>query len=562
MVQTILFNAVDVPSNLAMLVPDNGLASLAACLREAGHSVEVCDIGTVSTVKDYLSAEDRQVLRRFRADATQGRLTSSSIVEILDFELRVEVGLDRAYTRACEDIDRRIGWNRVSLLGLKLWAGCGVGPALAMASQLVRRAPGLRVFAGGPLATLRAEALLRAYPVLTAVCVGHGDETVVGLAEHCAGRRAMAQVPNLVFRDGTALRHTESRAPRLQELPPAVYDPEAYPAMAGAEKLPILCVEDSRGCSLNCPFCAHPTFSGSVWQRVEPERIAARMDHYFRQTGTRAFRLSGSYTPSFVYRALGERLTERGAPYLYAGFSNIGGFDVADLPKLKQSGLATLFFGLESGSETLLRSTLRKSQRADGASRVLGACMDADIFPCASVIFPAPGETETTAGTTLDLLRSVFRGRTNGSILVIPPLLEPGARWWAEPERFGFEGDREEVLAALCTRRVRYLMPMNHFQPLPYRLDGRSFRDVCSRSEELVRTLRAEGCIVNMDHDAALFARVAGITPAVLQGMEHEAFRLADADRITDLIRAMRRPVPANAAAGGTSDVSVGINPG
>jgi hypothetical protein len=170
--------------------------------------------------------------------------------------------------------------------------------------------------------------------------------------------------------------------------------------------------------------------------------------------------------------------------------------------------------------------------------------MDADIFACASVIFPAPGETEVTAAETAALLRSVFAHRPNGSAMVLPPLLEPGTQWWAQPERYGFEGDREEVVAALCARRVRHLLPMNIFEPLPYRLDGRSFRELCARSADLTKTLQQQGCIVNMDHDAALFAHAAGLTPEALQRQEHEAFLLADADRITDLIRAMRRHVP------------------
>ena len=541
MTRTILFNAVDVPSNSACLMPDNGLAMLAACLDRAGQTVEICDIATARTVQDHISGADRIEIRRLLEMIRKGpqHITQASIAAMTLLEMRIAAGLEPVYMRALDDVDRRIGWSNVDLLGLKLWVGSGAQLALRLAANLARRHPGLRVVAGGPLAMLRPQALLRDHPVLTAVCVGHGEESIVGLAEHCAGRRALESVPNLMIRDGALTVPTASRSLELADLPVPTYDPSVYPAMAGDQKLPVLCIDESRGCPMGCHFCAHARLSGREWRHLTPDRIIAQMDAGHRQTGAKAFRFSGSFTPSETYRGVALALAERGAPYLFSGFAHVNGVEIDDLPLLRRAGLVALFFGIESGAWTLLTTTLGKRTLPARIKCALRAAMDAGIFVCGSVIFPAPGETETTAAQTRALLIDLFADRDHASVLVLPALLQPGSRWWEEMERFGFEGDREAIVEALSHRRTRHLLPMNHFEPLPYHLDGIPFREQCARTGALTRALSDRGILTNMGHDAALFAQAARYRPLTYREIDHEMFLLADGDRITEIIRRM-----------------------
>ncbi len=539
MARAVLFNAVDVPSNTSCLMPDNGLATLAACLLEGGHQVEICDVGTVATVRDHIGAAERAEIGRLLAEIRAGRITHELIAEITLLESRIAAGLAAIYRRAFADVDRRIGWDRVDLLGLKLWVGAGADLALSLAAGLSREHPSLRVFAGGPLATLRAEALLEANPAVEAACLGHGEATIGGLAEHCDGRRSLASVPNLLIRRGAELHRTERRAVDLTEVPFPSYDPEVYPAIASGGKLPVLCIDESRGCPMDCHFCAHTSLSGTRWQHRSAEQIVDEMDRGRSAVGARAFRFSGSFTPGKVYREVAAALERRGSPYLYSGFAHVSSLDPEDFPALRRSGLTALFFGVESGAETLLRDGLGKRIGPETAARVLAAALDAGIFVCGSVIHPAPGETEATTAQTRDLLLGIFRGRDKGSALVLPPLPQPGSRWWEEMSRFGFEGDREAVLAALAARRTRHLLPMNTFEPLPYSLDGVPYVEMCRRTAALAGDLRDRGVLTNMGHDAALFAEAAGLSPEAFWRTDHEMFLAADADRIEEVVQQM-----------------------
>lgn len=76
MAQAVLLNAVDVPFTASSLMPDNGLASLAACLADAGHEALVWDLGTVKTVRDHVSPEPLPYSLDGRPFEELARLTS------------------------------------------------------------------------------------------------------------------------------------------------------------------------------------------------------------------------------------------------------------------------------------------------------------------------------------------------------------------------------------------------------------------------------------------------------------------------------------------------------
>ncbi len=533
-----LLNAVDIPYTASCLMPDNGLASLAACLMEAGHEVAVWDLGTLRTLRDHVGPAERRDMAAMRSRMAAGPITDALVAEMRLLDRRIGLGLRAIYARTLDELDRHIRTHDVRLLGLKLWIGAGSDLALEVAEELVRRHPSLQVYAGGPLAVLAPGRVLDRAPVVRAVCVGEGEETIVGLAEVAAGRRELTSVPNLRHRDGGGHRSTAPSAPYLASLPAPVYHPAVYPTLSEGEQIPVLCVNESRGCPMGCSFCAHGELSGRRPRSLHPDRIAALMDDAWRRYGVFAHRFSGSFTPGRIYREVARRI--EGRDYRVSGFAHVNGLRVADLEPLQRAGVVALFFGVESAAEELLCGPLGKNTRPDRIEEVLRATMDAGIFACGSTIVPSPGETEETEAATLRLLLDLFEGSDRGSALALPALPQPGARWWAEMEAFGFEGDRDAILEALCSRRIRTFLPMNVFEPLPYRLDGRSFAEMAARTARFTRALKRRGVITNLGDDGVLIARAAGYSPREFHELNHRMFLTADADLAGEVIQRIR----------------------
>ena len=540
MAQVVLLNAVDVPFTASSLMPDNGLASLAGCLADAGHAAVVWDLGTVDTVRDHVDSDVRRRIIEMQRTVSAGDLHGGRLVEMMALEDDIARGLERVYEATEQALDAHIRRHGVELLGLKLWIGAGYQQGLRVAANLARRHPRLRVFAGGPLAALAPRRVLQDGDVVRAVCTGEGEQTVVGLAEHCDGRRDLASVPNLLYRDGAELRATEERWSDLDALPPPDYREQVYPSLAAGRQIPIICVNESRGCPMRCPFCAHASISGSRWRVMAPRRVLDQMEHEHGRGGIRAFRFSGSYTPGKVYGVVARGLLERGHDFSYSGFSHVNGLGGVDLALLRRSGLEALFFGVESGCQELLDGALNKRTRVSKVREVLSACMDAGIFVCGSTIHPAPGETEETAAETLAFLLELFGGRRRCAVPVLPPLPQPGTRWWDQMESHGFQGEKEPLLDALLRRRVRHFLPMNLFEPLPYSLDGRPFTELARQTSRLTAALRARGVITNMSDDMVLIAVAAGMEPDELQRQDHQMFISADAERLEQLISTIR----------------------
>ena len=62
--------------------------------------------------------------------------------------------------------------------------------------------------------------------------------------------------------------------------------------MVGNQKLPIVYVDDSRGCPRRCPFCGHRVFSGDTRREQAPERVVAHMQAWHEELGTQTERVT------------------------------------------------------------------------------------------------------------------------------------------------------------------------------------------------------------------------------------------------------------------------------
>lgn len=521
-------------------MPDNGLATLAGCLVDAGHQAWVYDIGTIETVRNHLTSSERQSIRYFRRLVENGRLDEQAIRGLKQLELQLNDCLTRVYERVFADLDLRIQRTRIDLLGIKLWYGPALDAAMQMARRLLRGHPHLHLAVGGPMSALMPETILTRYPFVESACVGEGEETIVGLAEYCAGSRSITNIPNLMTRDSGGLRVSERRYTDLGAVPPPAYDPETYPAMEAGNKIPIFFLDDSRGCQRNCPFCGHRKFTGSGRRVLSGEQVASRMEQLREHSSARAFRLAGSSTPRSLYRDLAKQVLARNLDVSYSGFAYVHDWQSGDAELLARSGLVALFTGIESGSESILRGSLGKNLRPHVLGEQIRRCLEADIHVCGSVIFPAPGETAHSEAETEAFLLDLFQHRSNASVTIQPAFPQPGSIWWDRFEQVGFSGSRSGILDDLTTRRSPRFLPPDLFQPLPYALDGQSFSALAQRTAALGKRLQQRGVLVGISDDTMLTAISAGFSVSEFAHYNREAFLSGDADWMSEVATRVR----------------------
>lgn len=532
------------PYALSSLFPDNGLASLAAVLRAAGHACTVWDLNTTDTMARTVDVEARRALTDLWP-----RLQQAPRPEDLGRLLQLSEQVEQRGQQVADDLAARLvaecRRHRVDFVGFKLWNGDGYDGSLRIAARLRHELPGLRLFAGGPAVHYCPETVLTDAPVFDAVIDGDGEEALLELARFVEGRRPLPGVPNLVT--GARAAAAASVASDLSALPMPDYGVEVYPAIDTDDKIRLFCIDESRGCPMGCAFCINRCIEGTKWRTRTPEQVVGEIRALRDRLGTRAFRLAGTFTPPELLASICERLVDERLDVGFGAFLHARAVDEGLLTRLRAAGCFGLFVGAESGSDEILKRGMQKSVSASRLQAALGACLDAGLFVAASFIFPAPFETPESEEQTRRLIAAVFAGRPHCAVNVGFPGLVPRTRWWTEREQYGFalEVEDEAYRRQVLRYKIRHLLPLSLWPELPYALAGQRQAELARRSGALQRWVQEQGIGANLaDHDAQVGAAL-GEAPADFGRRLRRLFFTGDAAGLQQLVDDANRALAA-----------------
>ncbi|MEE8607363.1 MAG: cobalamin-dependent protein [Nitrospiraceae bacterium] len=248
--------------NAVLEVPPIGLAYLAACLKGAGHRVNIID--AFGEAPNLITPHDEGY-------NTNG-LDAAQIVE-----------------RIPSDVDL-IG---ITCMFSNEWIYCR-----RVIEAAARAFPGVPIVMGGEHPTADHDRLLRRVPEVLCCALGEGEETMVDLAAHISHGLAIDEVPGIAVRDGdgVVVRTTpRQRIRQVDEIPWPNWDTvpldnyldnnighDAY----SSRSMPIL---GSRGCPYQCTFCSSPQMFGTKWIARDPRKVFEEIKHYYDTYGARYF---------------------------------------------------------------------------------------------------------------------------------------------------------------------------------------------------------------------------------------------------------------------------------
>jgi len=520
-------------------MPDNGLASLAGCLMAEGHEVRVQDHGTVETLERLFPARLRRRVRRLAEKMfVEGRkLSMLEKLRLVKAGMDLDAHMAREADVIAAEAAERAAELGADVVGLKLWNGDGFAGSVKIAQAVRRRLPGATIVGGGPQVDYFGAHILDYTDAFDALVAGDGERALPEFVRVAGNRSAWPGIGGLIWQDGDRVRRGSPRAiESLDELALPVYDPEVYPAAAGDGKIRVGVVDESRGCPNRCAFCIHPIKSGGKWCVKSPGRVTAEMRRLADSLHTRYFIYSGSNTSAHVAVGIAQEIVREGMDVRYGCFGHVRGIARADFDLLKQSGCEAIFYGLESGSARILRSAFDKPVNLDDARRVIRQTRQAGICAITSLIFPAPFEDADSRAETLALLREV---RPDSVPVTIPGMI-PGTPWEREPAKYGFEKiRRRDFWQYALTYKIRLLFPPSMWDPLPYRLNGKSSRRLFRECEDFCAEVERGGVPTNVPHELVLMADALGERDD-LKGFRDRCramFMGGDVEGITEMVR-------------------------
>ena len=386
-----------------------------------------------------------------------------------------------------EDIVRQVNEYAPDFIGVTCWT-IDRGTVWKLCSILQKKVPDAFLAVGGPHASFYPEHIfVKTHAAV--VVIGEGEETVCELLEAVKNGGDLAQVRGIAYRkkDGTVER-TEPR-PQVEQL-----DSIPFPYYAGFRDFsfqmyagfaclpqPTAAVITSRGCVFDCAYCGSVNFWGKKWRHRSAENVLDELQKLVQSMGVRSIYIFDDNFPVNKKRAMDicRGIIDRNLDIQWACCSHVKMINEELLDVMKESGCVSIDFGVESGSDMILRNINKGQNRVD-IERAFALVHKAGIKPRAYLMVGNKGETVDTIDETIVMARTIKPHSSIGASLL---WLLPGTRVFSEARENGFIDDDYWLRS----------------DDVPYNLQEYSYRELFGLRQRLMRGIaRQKGGIVPM----------------------------------------------------------------
>lgn len=267
------------------------------------------------------------------------------------------------------------------------------------------------------------------------------DETIVEILGRAASRD-FTSIPGIIWRGHGGQVHRNPARPLIRDidqlpLPARHLLPTDHVVMddrlAGSDLL-MAHVMFSRGCPFPCSFCA----AGQTriqYRSGQSARI--ELEHLISAYNIKGFAIVDDNF--IVNKAKVSDICDQitGLGLRWSALSRVDTINTPLLTKMANSGCIEIKYGMESGSETLLKA-MRKNTTKEQIRSAIRATVDAGIAAKVFVIHGFPGEDERTTDETMGLLTDLAPSLSRVSLFRFVPL--PGTQVYANPDKYGITG--------------------------------------------------------------------------------------------------------------------------
>lgn len=262
------------------------------------------------------------------------------------------------------------------------------------------------IILGGVAFSTMPEAILR-FCGLDFGIWGEGEENLPSLLDCLQGRDDYSQVPGLVYRNGSGYTRNAPDFLRLDEVPARPrrsIDNIRYLREGGMAG-----IETKRGCEAACIYCADPVSKGRKHRLRSPDKVVAEIEALLAQgvdywhTCDAEFNLPAAHAAAICQEIIARGLGERMRWYAYA---SPGPFDAKLAGLMKEAGCVGIDFGVDSGSDKMLRA-LGRDFTVEDLRRTARICHDHGFAFMFDLLLGGPGETGETMRETVELMKAL-----------------------------------------------------------------------------------------------------------------------------------------------------------
>jgi len=333
--------------------------------------------------------------------------------------VRVDVLDCQALQVSSEEVRRKVARLRPDIVGItcvttNFYEACEIARAVKKASERTR------VVLGGPHPTVMPEEALR-HEEIDLVVRGEGEVTM----HEVASGRNNREIEGLSFKEGGKIVHNLDRPliegldclpmPARHLLPMERYRPEPDFVV----RSPTHVLITSRGCPYRCIFCAARLISGYKYRMNSVQRVLEEIDLLVTRYHARGLLF---YDDNFtVNRERAEEICDRlvekysNEGLVWACSTRVDNVDKALLRKMRSAGCRIISYGIESGSERLLK-LIRKGIALEQVKAAVRWTKEAGIECRGSLILGLPTESKEESLRTIQFAKELALDRAKFSL--------------------------------------------------------------------------------------------------------------------------------------------------
>jgi anaerobic magnesium-protoporphyrin IX monomethyl ester cyclase len=274
-------------------------------------------------------------------------------------------------------------------------------------AQLVRKChPQTKVVMGGYHPTFNHQELLKT-DYVDIVIMGEGEYTFLEVVETLKQKGDLSQVKGIAY--GDVVTPTRPLIMDLDELPfPARHLlPMDHYKMLNM-KTGMATMITSRGCPMQCSFCASAALHGSKMRLRSAKNIVDEMEHlvHDHNVDTIAF-MDDTFTLNHRrVEAICQEIKDRNLDVYWGCTARVDTLSGDLLEIMSDAGCITLFMGVESADQQMLDST-NKNITIEKIRQAFQLSKEHKIRTIASVVLGMPGDTKDSIKRTVNFVREL-----------------------------------------------------------------------------------------------------------------------------------------------------------
>lgn len=284
-----------------------------------------------------------------------------------------------------------------------------IGFDLNVAEKIKHALPKAKIAFFGPHVSTFPEETIK-HPAVDAIVIGEPDYAFASICKNGFGKTR-----GVWHKQKGKIGKTPAQPPieALDDLPYPDWSLVPYEKYYLGEQVnnqqPFVTVLSSRGCPYGCIYCPYPVAQGLKWRSRSAKNVLGELEILVKK-----FKVKGILFRDAVFtldkkRAaeIFEGIIERKLKFSFRCETRIDAVDEQLIELMAKAGCIGINFGIENGSESLLKKISRKTFSIEQAKKIVDACKKNKIAVFTFFIIGLPGETKQTAFQSVNLAKKL-----------------------------------------------------------------------------------------------------------------------------------------------------------